>query len=235
MTHVSDTVYQGAPITNIATFNNGGFGFGPGVFANPYTITPLTLSATALVATYTAGGAGTLTLAAGTGITAVVRADGTTVYQFDVPRSISFTSSGNISAVNFVITGYDVYGNALSETIAGPNNNTVNTLQAFYQVASITNSAAVGTATTVGYGDKFGLPLKVTNTGQILSLSWANALTRDAGTFVAGSTTAGLDSRGTYTPSSASNGTRVLYIVLSQTIAQLSGSSTDVIGFNTTP
>ena len=68
-------------------------------------------------------------------------------------RVITLTSTGNISAVNFTITGTDIRGAALSEVIAGPNINTVSTTNNFYSVTSIAASAAVGTATSAGIGD----------------------------------------------------------------------------------
>lgn len=67
-------------------------------------------------------------------------------------RPITLTSTGNISAVNFTITGTDIRGAALSEVLAGPNNNTVSTTALFYSVTSIAASDAVGTATSAGIG-----------------------------------------------------------------------------------
>jgi len=115
MTHFSDTFYMGSPVTNISSNNNGGFGFGPLVPIYVYDITPATLSSNALAVNFTAGGAGSVTLAAGTDITAVTLPDGTTEYRFGTPRSVSLTSAGNISAVNFTITGLDIYGNVITE------------------------------------------------------------------------------------------------------------------------
>lgn len=68
-------------------------------------------------------------------------------------RVVSLTSTGNISAVNFTITGLDVNGNAVSETRAGPNNNTVYTTAFYSVVLTVTVNGAVATATSVGSGD----------------------------------------------------------------------------------
>lgn len=65
-------------------------------------------------------------------------------------RPISLTSTGNISGVNFTITGTDIRGAALTETIAGPNNNTVHTTASFYTVTSVTVNGAVATNTSLG-------------------------------------------------------------------------------------
>ena len=68
-------------------------------------------------------------------------------------RVVTLTSTGNISGVNFTITGTDIRGAALTETIAGPNNNTVSTTGNFYSVTSISANGAVGTNTSAGIGN----------------------------------------------------------------------------------
>lgn len=65
-------------------------------------------------------------------------------------RPISLTSTGNISGVNFTITGTNIRGAVLTETIAGPNNNTVSTTANFYSVNSVTTSGTVSTNTSLG-------------------------------------------------------------------------------------
>lgn len=67
-------------------------------------------------------------------------------------RPITLTSTGNISGVNFTITGTDIRGAALVEVLAGPNNNTVSTTGNFYSVTSISANGAVSTATSAGIG-----------------------------------------------------------------------------------
>lgn len=64
-------------------------------------------------------------------------------------RKLTITSANNLSAVNFVITGKAIDGSDLTETIAGPNANTVTTTNAFTRVISVNVSAAV-TAVSVG-------------------------------------------------------------------------------------
>lgn len=233
MTHFSDLFYQGTAATNVTNSgqNISGLGIGPSVSVIPYTITPATLGAALLAALQTTAGAGDLVLTAGAGVTSVVRPDGVAVLQLDVPRNVTLTSAGDISAVTFTVTGYGIYGEALSETITGPNANTVQGNVAFYQIVAIAASAAVGTNTSAGMGDKFGLPLKITQAGQLLNVGWAGGSTRDAATVVVGSISANADSRGTLVPSSASNGTRVLVLGLMPLASQiLSGSKVDVIG-----
>ena len=65
-------------------------------------------------------------------------------------RTVSLTSVNNLSGVNFTITG-TLMGNIVSQTIAGPNNDTVYTTQLFDSVTSISFNAAV-TAVSAGTG-----------------------------------------------------------------------------------
>lgn len=66
-------------------------------------------------------------------------------------RTITLTSGFNNSAVNFVIVGKDIYGNVIQETLGGPNANTVESVNSYNFVSSITTSAAI-TATSAGTG-----------------------------------------------------------------------------------
>lgn len=221
-------VFSGGPavpglqVTNDTAGSSPQFrGVGPLGREYVYDVVPLALGTANVAALQTTAGAGNLTLTAGAGVTAVV-VNGVTRYQFDVPRAVSLTSAGNISAVNFTISGFDVYGQAMTQTLAGPNANTVTTLKAFYQIVSIAVSAAVGTNTSAGMSDRFGIPLLVPDAGYFDRIGWNNTLAADAGTFTVGdatspATAATGDVRGTYTPSSASNGAKrlILGILLS--------------------
>lgn len=229
MTHVPDDLYMGSGQGQGGSFFLPGAsalnaGVGPLGRIFIYDIVPVVLGA-ALVAALQAQTLNVaLTLTAGAGVTTVVNGKGETVLRLDVPRNVSLTSAGNLSAGNFTIRGYDVYGNALTQTRAGPNANTVNTLKAFKDILSVTPDTSSATTVSVGIGDSFGLPFLVTDVGYIQSVKWAQTLAPDAGTFTAGVTTdpntAALgDTRGTYLPSSASNGTRrlVMSIALPET------------------
>jgi hypothetical protein len=98
----------------------------------------------------TLGGAGSFTLN-GAGISGGVwtSSDG-------FAKKIGFTSTGDISAVTFTVTGYLQKGNGIlvTETLAGPNNNTVETTNYFYSITSVTAGAAVGTNTKAGPVDE---------------------------------------------------------------------------------
>lgn len=108
-----------------------------------------------ICALQTTAGSGSLTLN-GTGV------DATSTYLLNNPRmtltgsgferTVSLTSTGNLSSINFTITGKDIRGTALTETRTGPNNNTVYTTAYFYEVDTVTVDAAVGTSVSVGIG-----------------------------------------------------------------------------------
>lgn len=69
-----------------------------------------------------------------------------------INRTITLTSANNLSAVNFTITG-TTNGVASSEVLAGPNANTVTSVNPYDKIISITTNGAVnavsaGTGTT---------------------------------------------------------------------------------------
>lgn len=185
-------------------------------------ITPAAL-ATANIAALQAPTNGTaLTLAAGAGVTLGVAPDGSqaTVYQFDQPRAVSLTSTSNLSGFNVLITGYDEYGAKMSALLAGPNNNTVNTLKAFASVLSAVPQGTNAGTMSVGSSDIFGLPFRMIDAGYIVSAKWNNTLAANAGTFVAAdtanpATSSTGDVRGTFAQAgAASNGVRRLVIAM---------------------
>ena len=71
---------------------------------------------------------------------------------------VSIKSSSNESGKNFTIVGTTVGGAAVTETIAGPNNNTVYTTNYFARVTSVSTSASGGSI-EVGYGGNLALPM----------------------------------------------------------------------------
>ncbi len=71
-----------------------------------------------------------------------------------VGYQIGIASSGNLSAVTFTVVGKDTEGRALTEAIAGPNNNTVETTAYFNKVTSVSVSATIGTNAIVGTVDE---------------------------------------------------------------------------------
>ena len=153
------------------------------------------------------------TLTAGTSVKSVTLKDGTTGYALDIPRALIITiGTGTITNRNITISGFDYYGQAMSEVIATgtTQSTTVSGKKAFYIVTSITTSGAVGGTVAVGTTDILGLPVRVFNVAYIASVKSNSTLAQDAGTFVAAdtatATTTTGDVRGTYVPATASDG-----------------------------
>jgi hypothetical protein len=117
----------------------------------PVTFTWTAASATSVAALQTFGAAGSLSLNGS--LSQLLRPDSpdTFVSLGGIFRTITLTSTNNLSGVNFSITGTDAYGNTVTEIIAGPTSNTVATTGFFGTVTSITFDAAV-TAVSAGTG-----------------------------------------------------------------------------------
>jgi len=161
-----------------------------------------------IAASQTASGAGAVTLTAGTSVKSVINASGSTVLQLDLPRAVKVNCSTTARA--FTISGYDYYGQAMTETITVSVAGTAVTgKKAFWQIASAT-IAGSATAVVIGTSDVLGLPVRVFNVAYIASVKSNNTLAQDAGTFVAADTATATattgDVRGTYTPATASDG-----------------------------
>jgi hypothetical protein len=177
---------------------------------------PQTLQTANIAASQTASGSGSVTLTAGTSVKSVVRADGTTVLQLNTPRALQINTS--TTARTITISGYDYYGQAMTEAITVATAGTAKSgKKAFYQIVSATINGSA-TAVTIGTTDILGLPVRCFDAGYVVKVGWNNTLAQDTGTFVvadlntATSTTG--DVRGTYTPSSASDGTKRLVMTI---------------------
>lgn len=221
MPQFGDSLYLGSATTGIINDNGnpGGMGVGPLGRVYLWDIVPLTLQAAGLAALQTLVGAGNFALTAGTGVTTTTLADGTTALVLDVPRCVTAASTGDISAATITVTGYDNYGQKLSAAMTGPNNATVATTKAFKMITQVASSAAVGTNTSIGFNDKFGLPFRVTDVVYVCSVKWNATLAPNAGTFVAADTTSPAtttttDVRGCYTPTSAADGVKRLVALI---------------------
>lgn len=108
-------------------------------------------SATNLYPTSVAGGgAGTISLSSQFSITRDVS------YPIIFPHfaiPVTFTSTDDLSAINFTISGTDLFGNKISEVIAGPNNTTVTSVKTYNTITSISASGnytnfSIGTGST---------------------------------------------------------------------------------------
>jgi hypothetical protein len=220
------TINQSVTASSTAMYAHGNIAFddpapmdlGIGPIGRTYVwdVIPQALVTNNIAATQTPAAAGSLTLTAGTSVKSVTRPDGTTVLQVDLPRAVQLTTaSGTITTSrNLTVSGYDYYGQAMSEVIAtGTTSSAVANVKgkkAFFQITGITISGALPVAITVGTTDILGLPVRVFNVAYVSSVKSNSALAQDAGTFVAAdtavATTGTGDVRGTYVPATASDG-----------------------------
>jgi len=192
-------------------------------------ITPLAKGTAVLAALQTLGGAGNMVLTAGTGVTSRVGPTGVTWYDLDVPRAITLTSAGNISGVNFTITGIDDWGYNISHVMAGPNANTVTSTKCFKTIISIAANGAVGTNTSVGIDDIFEFPICVLDRGFVPVVFW-NGASDTGGTFTAAvttdpATTTTGSPRGKWAVSSAADGVKKLIAGIHMSNAQVAAAA----------
>lgn len=129
-------------------------------------------------------------------------------------RAVSVTGVGSGSGGTVTIRGYDVYGQALTETITlGAGVNTVAGKKAFKFVASATPNFSDTHAISVGVSDVYGLPLRGAFYGYVNS-TFNNAPVTTPGFVAADATTVSAttgDVRGTITVTS--DGTKRLQIM----------------------
>jgi hypothetical protein len=207
------TAHSNVPLDNPAPMD---LGVGPLGRIYVWDIVPQALVTNNIAASQTPAAAGSLTLTAGTSVKSVTTAGGVSVYQLDCPRAVQLTTASGtiVTSRNLTVSGYDYYGQAMSEVIAtGTTSSAVANVagkKAFFQITSIAISGSLPVAITVGTTDVLGIPVRVFNVSYVASVKSNNALAQDAGTFVAAdtatATTTTGDVRGTYAPATASNG-----------------------------
>lgn len=209
-----------------------GRGVGPMGRVYLFDIVPAAAAANAVCASQSVGAAGALTV------------DGASasggVATFDYARTVNIdTSSANNTTQVITVTGTDYWGQAQTEAITCNGTSTVNGDKAFKTISAVSSNAALTGTITVGNNDTFGLPYRVTDAGYLVRVGWAGALAEDAGTFVAADTAAATattgDVRGTYTPSSAANGSRRLVIAIGMTALQAGPDATQTGAIGVTP
>ena len=132
-----------------ATYLGYGYAGLFGVWAQRW-LAPDAASATAVHAAVTLGNAVTTTVT-------------TSITDPDFPRVLSITGAmtGGSLTGNVVITGTDIRGNSITDTIALNNNGTVDGIKAFKTVTSILFPARVtsGDTVSIGISDKLGLEM----------------------------------------------------------------------------
>jgi hypothetical protein len=181
-----------------------------------FDVVPQAAATSNIAATQTPTGAGNLTLTAGAGVQSVVRSDGVTVLQLDCPRAVAVSLVVGGTARAYTISGYDYYGQPMSEVITSVAAATTNGKKAFYQIVSISGAGASTTAITVGTTQLIGLPVRVTDGGYLCHVGWNGGFALDTGTLAvaatATATTTTGDVRGTFSPSTAPDGIKRLVL-----------------------
>ena len=195
-------------------------GIGPLGRIYTFDCVPLTSNAANICASQTPAAAGSLNLLTTSllGGKYLTRPDGVNVVQVDCPRALSVTLTAGGTATTITITGYDEYGQRMSEAITSVAGATTNGKKAFYQVSGVTTSAATVQAVTIGTTQLIGLPVRVTNGVYISHVGWNTGFALDSGTLAAAdtltATTTTGDVRGTFSPSNAPDGIKRLVIGL---------------------
>lgn len=248
MTQVQDDLYfgNGNAIGTLVTTANGNptenQGVGPAGRVFPHNVVPLTKQANNIALSQHMTLSTALVLTAGTGVTSTTAPDGSgrTVLQLDTPRCVAIISTANLSGMTFTVSGFDQYGQPMTQTLTGPNNATVNTKKAFRQILSVTPSATDGANNvTVGTADIFGMNFVVLHNEYVASVKWGGALAQDGGVFTPADTTSPAtastgDIRGTYAPSSASDGAKRLTILYYMDGTQVGYNSTRALAVGVT-
>ena len=235
----SDDIYLGtATGPQTASWASGGnpgqIGQGVGPLGRVYIfdIVPATLSATAVCAAQAVAAAGNATINGASASGGVAT--------FDYCRNVTVKSSNAGDTTQTVtVTGTDFYGQTQTETMTLNGTTTVSGKKGFVTITQVAVSALLAGNLSVGDGDVFGLPFKVTDAGYLLRTGWANAVADNAGTFVAADTATATattgDVRGTFSPTTAANGSRRLVIAIGLTAIQAGPNATQAGAIGVTP
>lgn len=207
----------------------------PGVFTTPFSLIdmiPAPVTTNAVATTQTPAGAGNITLVAATSrnLSIVTYQSVTGVLQLDVPRNITITSAANASGTTLTVSGWDIYGLAMTETLNNPNTTTTQGKKAFAYIRSISASGAVAQAITVGVGNIFGLGHLATNANYIGIPMW-NGLA-DTGLTTTGQTAVGPLANNPITTGAAGSGSVV--VTVASTAGLTNGQLVKILAATTT-
>ena len=214
-----------ATLASVAITGTGGqisYTSQTGLVSGQYLTISGTLGGTGTITGYSNPTTYILTAVTATTATLTTTAGAAVVTTAGTPTGLTYTLG--VAPVTATISGWDYYGQAMTNTITSSSavSTAVSGLKAFYQISSISVSGATGTAITVGTTDKLGLPLRVFDAGYLTRVGYNNTLANDTGgnsAFVVAdmttpATAATGDVRGTYVPSSATNGIKRLVVVI---------------------
>lgn len=195
--------------------------------------------------TYTVTGAATVSSTTITGqmtggYTALAQPFGqsATIYLWNpqclIARAVSITGSTSATGGAFLVSGYDIYGVPMTETItAASGTATTNGKKAFKYIASVVPQFTDAHNYSVGTTDIYGLPLRSDFFGDVAINYNATGITASTG-YVAAVTTSPAtattgDVRGTYALQSAADGSKRL-IVRQFVLPANAGSITGLFG-----
>lgn len=193
-------------------------GIGPMGRIYTFDCVPLTANTANICASQTPAGAGSLSLLTTSllGGKYIIRPDGVAVVQLDCPRAVAVTLAASGTPTTITVTGYDQYGQRMSEAVTSVANATTNMKKAFYQISGVTTSAATAQAITIGTTQLIGLPVRVTNGVYLCHVGWNSGFAIDSGTLAvadtATATTTTGDVRGTFSPTTAPDGIKRLVL-----------------------
>ncbi len=147
-----------------------------------------------------------------------------------ISRALTITSSVDDSGGAYTISGRDVYGYLMNETIVGPNAGTVTTQKAFKYISTITASGTINsTGVYVGVSDVYGLPLFCGGFPYLSVFVSSGLVTASTGVITGSTRTTQTsttpDVRGTFSSTTASDGTRKLTIFQTPQVLNLSGAN----------
>lgn len=145
----ADNLMQGGPAVAVGTLE--------AMFAAHYQVAPANASTTAIHAAITLADGATTTVA-------------TAITDPDVPRVLSITGNQAGISGNVVITGTNIAGETITDTIAANGTNTVNGVKAFKTVTQIVVPARNGAGDTIAIGhiNTIGVPHIVGNAALFL-------------------------------------------------------------------
>src|SRR5262249_21620589 len=144
------------------------------------------------------------------------------LYPYDprnmLARAVRIHSAGDDTGATFTVSGFDIYGQPMTEAITGASGADANGKKAFKYIAQIMPTGTLsGSAQTAGTTDVVGFPLFVPAFpfAQIYygASGTLNPLITSTSNFVVGAAPASGDVRGTWTLSASSNGTNRLTII----------------------
>jgi hypothetical protein len=202
-----------------------------------FDVVPLTANVANICASSTPAAAGSLALLTTStlGGKYITRSDGIPVVQLDCPRAVSVTLAASGTPTTITVTGYDQYGQRMSEILTSVANATTAMKKAFYQISGVTTSAATAQAISIGTSQLIGLPVRVTNGVYLAHVGWNSGFALDTGNLAVAdtltATTSTGDVRGTFSPTNAPDGIKRLCLGIMLPAIAAGPNATRIGGF----